>query len=43
MVRAGQWTLLLSNTVATEYEEILLREATMGEAAKAKVETVFNL
>jgi len=27
LLRAGQWTLLLSNTVATEYEEILLREA----------------
>lgn len=29
LLRAGQWTLLLSNTVATEYEEILLREATV--------------
>ncbi len=27
LLRAGKWTLLLSNTVATEYEEILLREA----------------
>jgi predicted nucleic acid-binding protein len=26
-LRAGEWTLLLSNTVATEYQEILLREA----------------
>jgi len=25
-LRAGEWTLLLSNTVATEYEEILRRE-----------------
>jgi putative PIN family toxin of toxin-antitoxin system len=29
LLRTGQWTLLLSNTAATEYEEILLREATM--------------
>jgi predicted nucleic acid-binding protein len=29
MLRASQWTLLLSNTVATEYEEILLREASV--------------
>src|SRR5687767_4512646 len=28
LLRTGQWTLLLSNTVATDYEEILLREAT---------------
>ena len=27
LLRADKWTLLLSNTVATEYEEILLREA----------------
>jgi predicted nucleic acid-binding protein len=27
LLRAGKWTLLLSNTVATEYEEILLRES----------------
>ena len=38
-LRAGQWTLLLSNTVATEYEEILLRESaalgiTPAETAK---------
>ena len=26
-LRAGEWTLLLSNTVVTEYEEILCREA----------------
>ena len=26
-LRAGEWTLLLSNTVVTEYEEILQREA----------------
>ena len=25
-LRAGHWTLLMSNTVVTEYEEILLRE-----------------
>lgn len=38
-LRAGEWTLLLSNTVATEYEEILLRESaalaiTPAETAK---------
>ncbi len=27
LLRAGNWTLLLSNTIATEYEEILLRES----------------
>ena len=27
-LRAGEWTLLLSNTIVTEYEEILQREAT---------------
>jgi len=26
-LRAGEWTLLLSNTVVTEYEEVLRREA----------------
>ena len=29
LLRAGKWTLLLSNTVVTEYEEILQREASL--------------
>jgi predicted nucleic acid-binding protein len=37
MLRAGQWTLLLSNTVATEYEEILRRETVVLNLAPADI------
>lgn len=36
-LRAGEWTLLLSNTVVTEYEEILQREATVLGLVPAEI------
>ena len=36
-LRAGEWTLLLSNTVVTEYEEILHREIDGLDLDKAEI------
>ena len=35
--RAGEWTLLVSNTVVTEYEEILQREAASLDVSLSEI------